>query len=324
MRLVTFEKSGRRRIGALVDGLVIDLPAAHQGRVRTGLLTAEDTMRSLPSDICEFLAAGEDALKTAQRAIEYATAGSPDKKLALEPKKVKLCAPVPRPGKVLALAGNYRAHIDESVAKVAPWDPVTPRVFMKPPSTTVQGPDDPVCIPRNGQKIDWEAELAVIIGKRARFVAESEALDYVAGYTCFNDVSERALKIWERTEEQTQEWDRFFDWLNGKWCDGFAPTGPVLATPDEVQDPHNLKISLSVNGETMQDANTSDMIFRVERLIEYISSICTLEPGDLIATGTPSGVGLSRGIFLKPGDKVRIEIENIGVLENPVEPESSI
>ncbi len=293
----------------------------HQARVRTGLLTAEDTMKTLPSDMCEFLAAGQQALATAQRALQFATAGSGDSRLVFPLKSVRLCAPVPRPNKVFALAGNYRAHIAESSSKVKPWEPVTPRVFMKPPSVTIRGPGDAILVPRNGNKIDWEAELAVVIGRRARLVTAEKAMDYVAGYTCFNDVSERALKVWERTEEQTQEWDKFFDWLNGKWCDSFAPTGPALVTRDEVPDPHALRITLEVNGQRMQDASTADMIFRVERLVEYISAICTLEPGDLIATGTPSGVGMARGIFLKPGDTVRVSIERLGVLENPVSAE---
>jgi len=318
MKLVTFEKSSRRRVGVLIDDRVVDLAAAHRARVRTGLLAAEDTMKTLPADMREFLAAGQPALSTAARAVEYATAGAADRKLTFPIDDVRLCAPVPQPNKVFALAGNYRAHIAESDSKIEPWEPVTPRVFMKPPSTTIQGPGDPIRIPRNGRQIDWEAELAVVIGQPARHVPAERAMDYVAGYTCFNDVSERSLKVWERSDEDTQEWDKFFDWLNGKWCDGFAPTGPVLATRDEVPHPHDLRISLTVNDDVMQDANTADMIFRVDRLVEYISGICTLEPGDLIATGTPSGVGMARGVFLKPGDNVRVQIDGVGVLENPV------
>ncbi|HID07152.1 MAG TPA: FAA hydrolase family protein, partial [Armatimonadetes bacterium] len=158
--------------------------------------------------------------------------------------------------------------------------------------------------------------LCVVMGKRGKYIPLDDALNYIAGYTIINDVSERRLKIRERA--QTEEWDRFFDWLNGKLMDTFAPCGPWITTVDEIPDPQQLRIRLWVNGELQQDGNTRDMIFTVADIVHYLSHISTLEPGDLIATGTPLGVGVARGLHLKPGDVVTIEIDKIGRLENPV------
>jgi len=190
---------------------------------------------------------------------------------------------------------------------------------MKPSSTTVIGHGEPIVIPRNGNRIDWEAELGVVIGRRGKFISAEEAYDYVFGYTIVNDVSERRLKV--PKEREPREGDRWFDWLNGKWFDTFAPMGPWIVTKDEIPDPHSLRISLTVNGEVMQDSNTNHMIFTVPELIQFISTLLTLEPGDVISTGTPEGTGAARGIFLKKGDLIRIKIERIGELVNPVESE---
>jgi 2-keto-4-pentenoate hydratase/2-oxohepta-3-ene-1,7-dioic acid hydratase in catechol pathway len=235
--------------------------------------------------------------------------------------EVKLLAPVPRPPKLLALAGNYRAHIKESqgagnIGRVVESDLATPRVFMKPVSNTVCGPHDPIFINPHNVFVDYEAEMAVIIGQGGRNISRADALKHVSGITICNDVSERDMHIWDRPE--TREWDKFFDWLNGKWCDNFAPMGPCAVPIGDIPDIHNLAMKLSVNGELRQDSNTAEMVFDVPMLIEYISHVCTLETGDIIATGTPSGVGKALGIALEPGDVVDIELEGVGILSNPV------
>ncbi|MCJ8330989.1 MAG: fumarylacetoacetate hydrolase family protein [Lentisphaeria bacterium] len=230
---------------------------------------------------------------------------------------VRLTAPLIYPGKIFALAGNYEAHIIESHDELQEQDKQTPRVFFKPPSNTVIGPGDAIKIPAIGNAIDWEGELAVVMGKRASAVKRDVAMDYVAGYTIMNDVSERQLKIWDRTDSRDK--DLWFDWLNGKWCDTFAPMGPWIVTVDELTDPHDVNISTYVNGERKQNCSSSQMIFKIPEIIEYISAFATLEVGDVISTGTVAGVGATTGTFLKPGDQVKVEISKIGALENSVE-----
>lgn len=228
--------------------------------------------------------------------------------------QVTLGAPIPNPRKLLLLAGNYAEHIMEGGRRLAEADKATPRVFMKPPTTTVRGPFDSIPIAPIARFVDWEAELAFVIAKTCKGVKAADAMDYILGYTIVNDVSERELKIKDRPE--SREIDGFFDWLNGKWLDGFAPMGPWLTTADEVADPHGLNIKLTVNGKVEQQGNTGQMIFHVGDIIEYISSIVTLEPGDVVATGTCAGVGHAKGIKLGDGDVVRVEIDGLGAIEN--------
>ena len=223
---------------------------------------------------------------------------------------------MPNPRKIFCLAGNYQDHIEEGGGKMAVQDKETPRVFMKPPTSTVISPGDSILIPPIARSIDWEGELAVVMGRKAKGVKTKDALKYVAGYTVMNDVSERDLLIKKRTENRPQ--DGWFDWLNGKWLDTFAPQGPWIVTRDDIPDPQVLDISTYINGERKQHNNTVQMLYKVAQVIEYISAIITLEPGDLISTGTISGVGSTTGTFLKPGDKVEIEISQIGVLRNKV------
>jgi 2-keto-4-pentenoate hydratase/2-oxohepta-3-ene-1,7-dioic acid hydratase in catechol pathway len=212
-------------------------------------------------------------------------------------------APVPRPGKLICIGLNYRDHARESNMPL----PDKPVVFSKF-SSSVIAPGEPVVIPATSQKVDYEAELAVVIGRHAKNVKADRAYDYVLGYTAFNDVSARDFQL-----ATTQ-------WLMGKTFDTFAPMGPWLVTKDEIADPHRLSIRLTLNGEIMQDSNTDQMIFSVPQLIEFISESITLEPGDVIATGTPSGVGFARNppVFLKPGDRMEVLIDGIGGLGNPV------
>lgn len=212
-------------------------------------------------------------------------------------------APVPRPGKLICIGLNYRDHAAESNMPI----PERPVVFSKF-STAVIAPGEAVVLPATSQQIDYEAELAVVIGRRAKCVSATRAYDYVLGYTAFNDVSARDFQFADG------------QWQRGKSCDTFAPMGQTIVTTDVITQPHILSIKLFLNGKTMQDSNTDQLIFGVPELIEFLSETITLEPGDVIATGTPSGVGFARKppVFLQPGDEMVVEIEGIGKLGNPV------
>ena len=219
--------------------------------------------------------------------------------------EARLHAPVVRPGKIICIGLNYEDHAEETGAE----RPEKPIVFAKYPNTII-GPGEPIRIPPITEQADYEAELAAVIGRAAKNVSESEALDYVFGYTNCNDVSSRDLQFSEGGQ-----------WTRSKSHDTFAPIGPYIATRDEVPDPQYLSIRCVLNGEVMQDGTTSDMIFSVAELISFLSTGMTLMPGDLIATGTPAGVGFVREpkVFLKAGDEVTVEIEGLGSLTNPVE-----
>jgi 2-keto-4-pentenoate hydratase/2-oxohepta-3-ene-1,7-dioic acid hydratase in catechol pathway len=228
--------------------------------------------------------------------------------------EILLGAPILRPGKLLCLAGNYREHIVESgFAAVAEQDVITPQMFLKP-ATCLIGDGAEVRLSPANVRVGWEAELAVVIGRAAWRVRPEAAMDHVFGYTILNDLSERALNAGLHGR-RLRERDPFFDWLAGKWFDGFAPCGPWIVTADEIPDPHGLGIRLSVNGELRQQGNTADMIFDVPTVISAASVIMTLEPGDMIATGTPAGAGIGTGeSFLRAGDRVVCEIDRIGTL----------
>jgi len=264
-------------------------------------------------DMISFLEAGEEALKTA-----FDIFNAPTQYSQFDLDTVRIKAPL-MPGKLFCMAGNYQKHIEEFYEEMVVQDKETPRVFMKPPTNTVIGNDDDIIIPKVGRAIDWEGELAVVIGKTAKLIKAENALEYVAGYTIMNDVSERDLKIWDRSSSRPK--DEWFDWLNGKWCDTFAPLGPWIVTKDEIPDPHDLVISTYVNGECKQNNSTSDMLIKIPELIEYITSFITLSPGDVISTGTIAGVGAPTGQFLKAGYKVKISITKIGELHSGVRDE---
>ena len=235
--------------------------------------------------------------------------------------EVKLLVPVPAPTKLLLLAGNYARHIEEGGGRAAEQARTFPYVFMKPPLTTLTNPGDPIRIPAiSPDHIDWELELAVIIGRECRGVAAGDALNYVAGYTVINDISDRKFRPNPQREER--EKDGFFDWLHGKWHDTFCPCGPCVLPADELADPQTLDLKLRVNGETEQDGSTAEMVFPVAEIVAFISSFVTLVPGDIISTGTTAGVGSAKGKFLHPGDSVEAEIGQIGVLKNPVTAEA--
>ena len=216
----------------------------------------------------------------------------------------RLGCPVYKPSKVICIGLNYAKHAKETNA-VVPKEPI---IFFKA-STSVSGPNDDIVIPKNSIKTDWEVELAVVIGKRASYVEENEAMDYVAGYSLHNDVSEREFQI-----------ERGGQWVKGKSCDTFAPLGPWLATKDEIKDVNNLRLWLSVNGKIMQDGNTDDLIFKIPFLVSYVSQFMTLLPGDIISTGTPAGVGLGFNppVYLKAGDVVELGIDGLGTQKQAV------
>ncbi|RUX95784.1 fumarylacetoacetate hydrolase family protein [Mesorhizobium sp. M7D.F.Ca.US.004.01.2.1] len=262
------------------------------GSERPGLLDADGTIRDLTGHVTDI---GGKALDPAS----LAALGKLDpKSLPAVSGSPRLGACVAGTGKFICIGLNYSDHAAETGATVPP----EPIIFMKA-SSAIVGPDDDVLIPRGSLKTDWEVELAVVIGKTAKYVSEADALDYVAGYCVAHDVSERAFQA----ERQGQ-------WTKGKSCDTFGPTGPWLVTKDEVADPQNLKMWLTVNGKTMQNGSTKTMVYGVKYLVSYLSQFMSLHPGDIISTGTPPGVGLGMKppVFLKAGDVVELGIEGLG------------
>jgi 2-keto-4-pentenoate hydratase/2-oxohepta-3-ene-1,7-dioic acid hydratase in catechol pathway len=244
-------------------------------------------------------------------------ARTPNPPGAIPIEKAELLVPVPKPNKIFLLAGNYAEHVKEGGGTPAERADTFPYVFMKPPSTTLTHPNRPVVLPKAAPDgVDWELELAVIIGKRCKNVSAADAMKFVAGYTIVNDVSQRRYR--PNPNRKPRERDAFFDWLHGKWFDTFCPCGPCAVSTDSVPDPQNLTLELTVNGEAKQKGSTAQMVFPVPAVIEFISKMVTLEPGDLISTGTPAGVGAPKGTFLKPGDVIRGTIQGIGTLVTPV------
>jgi 2-keto-4-pentenoate hydratase/2-oxohepta-3-ene-1,7-dioic acid hydratase in catechol pathway len=320
MKLARYETPGARaRIGAVVgdasgataEGVrVVDLTAVTVAMGRGA--TPFTSLRTL-------LSGGEATLETASAALRFARErGIEDRHWSIELAAGQLRSPIARPGKILALAGNYRAHRAEGGVSSPEPEQALPELFCKP-VTSVIGPEEAIRIPGPPvATVDYEGELGVVIGKHATRVSAEEAMSYVAGYVCLNDVSGRKLDPgFERSEELLVR-AKFFDWLAGKWFDTFCPIGPWLVTADEIADPMELTLVTRVNGEERQRTSTGDMIHSIKRTIAWSSTVSTLEPGDIIATGTPAGVGSARGVFLQPGDVVEVEIEGIGVLRNPV------
>ncbi len=220
------------------------------------------------------------------------------------PKNIRIGSPIARPSKIICIGLNYADHARETGATPPP----EPVIFMKS-TTALCGPDDAIVIPKNSKKTDWEVELAVVISKRASYVGEGEAMEYVAGYCLHNDVSEREFQL-----ERNGTWDK------GKGCDTFAPLGPYLVTKEEVEDVNNLRLWLKVNGRTMQDGNTSNFIFKIPFLISYVSQFMTLLPCDVISTGTPAGVGLGMKpqVYLQSGDVIELGIDGLGSAKQTV------
>jgi 2-keto-4-pentenoate hydratase/2-oxohepta-3-ene-1,7-dioic acid hydratase in catechol pathway len=302
MRLVTYGNKTTTRLGAMLDDtLGVDLNRAG---------TAAGV--PLPTDMLAFLDAGDAALDRARRALAWAKdhlaarrAEALDSGVAfvLGERDARLEAPVPRPGKVLALGVNYKDHSAE--ANIEP--PKRPMIFSKV-SSCITGPGAPIHLPKTSPFLDYEGELCLVVGKRARHVAAADAYAHIAGYMIGNDVSVRDWQFHSPT------------WMMGKSFDTHGPTGPWLVTRDEVPDVGALRLRTWVNGDLRQDAKTADLIFGVAPIVEYLTKAFTLEPGDVIFTGTPAGVGALRDprVYMKAGDVVRIEITGLGVLENTV------
>ena len=300
MKLATYLYDNRISCGLITDNGIIDIPAHTADKIKY-------------HSIKEILHRGDACL--AEVAGLADSAGE-----FLAPDEVRFLAPIPRPGKLLALAGNYSKHIVEAGLKLglsdSPRSTTVPRPFIMP-STVVAATNTKIPWPTYSDQVDYEIELAVMIGRPAKCVPPDEALDYVAGYCIANDISARSVTFSQNRAERP--WDEFFDWLNGKWSDSFLPLGPYLVTADEIGDPQDLNMKLTVNGEFRQNANTSQMIHPVNEIISFVSHLMTLEPGDIIATGTPEGVAMATGNFLKPGDRIDCTIEKLGTLTNTMD-----
>lgn len=262
------------------------------GQERPALLAADGSLRDLSEHVLDISRQVLD-----KQELDKLRALNPDSLPKVEG-DVRIGTPVANVGKLVCVGLNYADHAKESNLPV----PSEPVLFMKATSA-ICGPNDQVIIPRGAEKTDWEVELGIVIGRKAQYVEQAQALDYVAGYCIVNDVSERAFQ-----HERGGSWDK------GKGCDTFAPIGPWLVTPDEIADLRDLDLHLSVNGETRQQGNTRTMIFSIEEIVGYISQFMTLNPGDVICTGTPPGVGAGRQPpqFLKPGDRMRLSISGLG------------
>ena len=273
MKLIRYGDAGREKIGIQLDGINYDVAALG------GDYDEEFFANSGLARLEEFVKANEG-------------------KLIAIPEGARLGSPIARPSKILCIGLNYRDHAAETGAAI----PAEPILFMKS-TTSLSGPYDDIVIPKNSTKTDWEVEFGIVIGKKASYVTEADAFDYVAGYVLHNDVSERAFQL-----ERGGTWDK------GKGCDTFAPMGPFLATKAEIADIGNVRLWLTVNGKTYQDGSTRDLIFSVPFIISYVSQFMTLLPGDVISTGTPAGVGLGfkPPIYLKPGDVVELGADGLG------------
>jgi acylpyruvate hydrolase len=314
MRLVTFSARGQTRLGVEEGPWVIDLNRA--GReyfgAQGGPRAAGQADTWLPTSMAEFLAGGEDAMDAAREAARGLRAAIDDSRQAARLERagvvwgvddVRLLPPVPHPRKILCVGRNYAEHAREGGGE----PPELPIFFGRFPHSLLE-PGEPFILPTVSPQVDFEGELVAVIGKGGHAIPEPRALDHVAGYTIFNDIS---IRDFQRRTSQ---------WMLGKNFDRSGPLGPALVTRDEVPDPQNLTLTVDVSGERMQEAHTGTMIFSVAHLISYVSQALTLEPGDLIATGTPGGVGFARKPprWLRAGDRVRVSISQLGVLETPI------
>ncbi len=315
MKFVSYVCEDRERLGVIEGEYIVDVLVAlgffDRGNVPNQRVnTAARTIRKKggpPADMIDLLARGEDyweAVDVIAGALTEALSSKEDLPGLFTPlAAARLLAPILRPPKIVCVGLNYADHAREQGIE----PPKEPLFFLKS-CNTICGPNDPIRLPPNSTQVDYEAEFAVVIGKGGSRIPVEKAYEHVAGYMILNDVSARDMQFGDK------------QWFRGKSCDTFAPCGPWIVARDEVPDPQSLRISLTLNGETMQDSNTSNLIFSVPRLISYLSQSLTWEPGDLISTGTPPGVGVFRKppVFLKPGDTVSITVERLGTLTNPV------
>ncbi|HSB72492.1 MAG TPA: fumarylacetoacetate hydrolase family protein [Candidatus Methylomirabilis sp.] len=312
MRLVTFEFQGRTRLGAEQDGGVVDLNRGYMLLLATrGVMDfREQADRELPADMLGFLDRWDQSLPLAKDVLAFSRevqgrGGRLEQAIWHPMEVVRLCAPILNPRKIICLGLNYRDHAAETKQEIPP----EPALFSKF-ATSIIGPEEPILIPSVSREVDYEAELAFIVARRGRHVSKAEALDHVAGYTAFHDVSARDYQLRKPGGQ----------WMLGKTFDTFAPMGPALVTREDLPDPQALDITMTVNGEVLQSSNTEHQAFTVSDIVAYCSHVFTLEPGDVIATGTPGGVGFARKPprFLKEGDVAVVEIQGIGALRNPV------
>lgn len=317
MKLYTFEVAGEPHLGAEYENFLIDLSVAHATLLATvggesrGVGSQHEPL--IHSEMVEFLRMGESSMTAARAALDfvverYAEQGREipcEPPLAYSKDSVRILAPIPRPGKILCSGVNYHGHLKENPSATLPEFPF---FFAKLPNTII-GPGDPIRYPRLTKQLDYEVELAVVIGKTLKNATEDEAMEGIAGYTILHDVSARDVQF--KDQQITL----------GKNFDTFAPIGPCIVTPDELPHPDNLRLRTLLNGEVMQEGSTQDWVFRLPQLLSLLSGVMTLEPGDIVTTGTPAGVGTFRNpqVFMQPGDTVVLEIEGIGRLENPIE-----
>jgi len=292
MKIVTLKdkkNAENYRIGALIsDDQIADLTSLASNES----LTANELLKCFDLE--------NDFLEKAKQSI------SENNLPKINREEIEICAAVPRPPKIICVGLNYRDHAEESGMPI----PKSPIIFSKFTNCAI-GADSPILLPNGSEQVDYEAELAFVVGRRAKNVNKGEAMNYVLGYTNFNDVSARDFQFADG------------QWQRGKSCDTFAPMGEFIATKDEIEDPHNLRIRFRLNGETLQDSNTNQLIFKIPEIIEFLSASIALEVGDVIATGTPPGVGFARKppVFLKDGDTAEVEIEGLGILLNKVRSE---
>jgi 2-keto-4-pentenoate hydratase/2-oxohepta-3-ene-1,7-dioic acid hydratase in catechol pathway len=298
MKLLSFRVNNETRLGLLVNSSIVDVARG------CDQLFGE----KVPSDMLIFLEDGEATMVKARNLEEVAKTSLKTMHSAsdavFDVGEVEVLAPIPRTRKnIICLGLNYVEHSQEVGLPL----PKYPIFFTKPP-TSIIGPEAPVLFPKSTSKVDYEAELAFIFGKKGKDVSEEDAFNYVAGYTVFNDITARDLQ------------GKHGQWFKGKGLDTFSSIGPYVVTKDEVPNPHNLEISLELNGRLMQKSNTRNMLFKIPALVKYITMDMTVEPGDVVATGTPSGVGYTRKppVYLKPGDVMKVSVEKVGVLQNTV------
>ena len=322
MKLVTYEAGKQQRVGVVEGEQIIDVRTltdwlAKRPHAETEGQSSDSGFEAAGRAVLEAGAAPRDMISLLERGAEWRkalgtvtstlrqTLGSAKAPRGLfRPlRRARLRAPIARPPKITCIGLNYADHAREQGIE----PPQAPIYFLKS-CNTICGPGDPITLPPNSAQVDYEAEFAVVIGKGGKSIPEDRAYEHVAGYMILHDVSARDMQFGDK------------QWFRGKSCDSFAPSGPWIVTSDEVPDPHNLRISLTLNGETMQDSNTSNLIFKVPYLVSYFSQAGTWETGDLISTGTPPGVGVFRNpqVFLKAGDTVSISVERLGTLTNPV------
>jgi len=312
MKLVIYEGPNGLALGVVEGEWVVDVGEALEWggllpKPEAALRAAVEKLEAAdgpPLDMIGLISRGSEylaALGVVTAAASLAAGSEPGLRMPLE--KVRLRAPIARPPKITCVGLNYADHAREQGIEA----PETPVFFLKSANTII-GPGDPIRLPPNTEQPDYEAELAVVIGKGGSRIPLERAWEHVAGYTLLNDVTARDMQHGDK------------QWFRGKSCDTFAPTGPWIVTKDEIRDPHRLAISLTLNGETMQDSNTSNLIHKIDFLISYLSQSLSWEPGDLISTGTPPGVGVFRKppVFIKPGDEITVRVEGIGALTNPV------